>query len=166
LLIGYWKVSRTRISEIKEICDEYYIFLIEDAAESVGSFYKNKHTGTFGDLGSDRYNRDATFDYWTSTNTSNDFYGLNGAGGSGKTNRDALAIIKADFLRISDITLGYTVPSSKLSKLGLGNVRIYAQATNPFLFTNVRGFSPEYNSSAYDDYVPHAMYAIGLNLSF
>jgi perosamine synthetase len=40
-----------RIDEIKQICDEYHIFLIEDAAESVGSFYKNRHTGTFGHLG-------------------------------------------------------------------------------------------------------------------
>ena len=45
-----------RIDEIKKICDEYYIFLIEDAAESVGSFYKNKHTGTFGELGAMSFN--------------------------------------------------------------------------------------------------------------
>ncbi|MDA7704752.1 LegC family aminotransferase [Candidatus Pelagibacter sp.] len=40
-----------RIDEIKKILKKYYIFLIEDAAESLGSFYKNKHTGTFGELG-------------------------------------------------------------------------------------------------------------------
>ena len=40
-----------RVSEIKEICDKYKIILIEDAAESLGSFYKEKHTGTFGSLG-------------------------------------------------------------------------------------------------------------------
>ena len=40
-----------RISEIKEICDKYKIILIEDAAESLGSFYNGKHTGTFGSLG-------------------------------------------------------------------------------------------------------------------
>lgn len=40
-----------KIDEIREICDDYNIFLIEDAAESAGSFYKNKHLGTFGDLG-------------------------------------------------------------------------------------------------------------------
>ena len=45
-----------RIDEIKKICDEYYIFLIEDAAESVGSFYKNKHMGTFGELGAMSFN--------------------------------------------------------------------------------------------------------------
>jgi perosamine synthetase len=40
-----------RIDKIKDICDKYNIFLIEDSAESVGSLYKNKHTGTFGKIG-------------------------------------------------------------------------------------------------------------------
>lgn len=40
-----------RIDEIKKILEKYHIFLIEDAAESLGSFYKKKHTGTFGQLG-------------------------------------------------------------------------------------------------------------------
>jgi len=40
-----------RIVEIKEICDEYNIFLIEDAAESIGSRYEGLHTGTFGQVG-------------------------------------------------------------------------------------------------------------------
>jgi len=40
-----------KIDEIKDICDKYHIFLIEDAAESVGSIYKGKHTGTFGQVG-------------------------------------------------------------------------------------------------------------------
>jgi len=45
-----------RIDEIKKICDDYYIFLIEDAAESIGSTYKGKHTGTFGQLGAISFN--------------------------------------------------------------------------------------------------------------
>jgi len=40
-----------RIDEIKEICDKHRVFLIEDAAESVGSTYKGRHTGTFGQVG-------------------------------------------------------------------------------------------------------------------
>ena len=40
-----------RIDEIKEICDKYHLFLLEDAAESVGSKYKGRHTGTFGQVG-------------------------------------------------------------------------------------------------------------------
>jgi perosamine synthetase len=40
-----------RVDEIKAICDEYNICLIEDAAESLGSLYKGKHTGTYGEMG-------------------------------------------------------------------------------------------------------------------
>ena len=39
------------IDKIVEICSKYNIDVIEDAAESLGSFYKNKHTGTFGKFG-------------------------------------------------------------------------------------------------------------------
>lgn len=40
-----------RIDEIALICEKYNIELVEDAAESIGSFYKGKHTGTFGKIG-------------------------------------------------------------------------------------------------------------------
>jgi len=40
-----------KIDEIASICSKYNIELIEDAAESLGSFYKGKHTGTFGKIG-------------------------------------------------------------------------------------------------------------------
>jgi len=40
-----------RIDEIHKICKEWCIVLVEDSAESLGSFYDSQHTGTFGDLG-------------------------------------------------------------------------------------------------------------------
>ena len=49
-----------RIDEIKEICDEYNITLIEDAAESLGSFYKGRHTGTSGKFGTLSFNGNKT----------------------------------------------------------------------------------------------------------
>lgn len=45
-----------KIEEIKEICDEWNIVLVEDAAESLGSYYKEKHTGTFGIVGAFSFN--------------------------------------------------------------------------------------------------------------
>lgn len=39
-----------QLDEIHEICSQYNVHLIEDAAESLGSFYKNKHTGNLGKL--------------------------------------------------------------------------------------------------------------------
>jgi len=40
-----------RLEEISAICDEYGLMLIEDAAESLGSTYKGKHTGIWGRAG-------------------------------------------------------------------------------------------------------------------
>ena len=40
-----------RIDEIANICEEWCIPLVEDAAESLGSYYRGRHTGTFGRLG-------------------------------------------------------------------------------------------------------------------
>ena len=45
-----------KIEEIKEICDIWNISLVEDAAESLGSFYKDKHTGTFGKVSAFSFN--------------------------------------------------------------------------------------------------------------
>lgn len=49
-----------RIDELAIICNENNISLIEDAAESIGSFYKEKHTGTFGLLGTFSFNGNKT----------------------------------------------------------------------------------------------------------
>ena len=49
-----------RIEEIAQICEEYHIELVEDAAESIGSLYKDKHTGTFGKVGAISFNGNKT----------------------------------------------------------------------------------------------------------
>jgi perosamine synthetase len=41
----------SKIIEIKKICKKYNIHLIEDAAEAMGSKFKKKHLGTFGEIG-------------------------------------------------------------------------------------------------------------------
>ena len=49
-----------KIDKIKSICDAYGVALVEDAAESLGSTYKGKHTGTFGDVGVYSFNGNKT----------------------------------------------------------------------------------------------------------
>src|SRR6056297_2975461 len=50
LLVHLYGLS-TDIDKIMEICNKYDVTVIEDAAESLGTYYKGKHTGTFGDYG-------------------------------------------------------------------------------------------------------------------
>ena len=49
-----------RIEELAAICAEWHIELVEDAAESIGSKYKGKHTGLFGKVGALSFNGNKT----------------------------------------------------------------------------------------------------------
>ena len=49
-----------RIVEIANLCEEYHIELVDAAAESIGSLYKGKHTGTFGKVGAISFNGNKT----------------------------------------------------------------------------------------------------------
>jgi aminotransferase in exopolysaccharide biosynthesis len=66
-----------RIDAIANICDHYHIPLVEDAAESLGSTYKGRHTGTFGLFGIYSFNGNKTVTC--------------GGGGAIVTNNDDLA---------------------------------------------------------------------------
>jgi perosamine synthetase len=48
------------IDRIAQICEEWNIPLVEDAAESLGSYYKHQHTGSFGKLGVFSFNGNKT----------------------------------------------------------------------------------------------------------
>lgn len=66
-----------RIDELVEICHKWNIVVIEDAAQSIGSYYKQKHTGTFGLLGVFSFNGNKTITC--------------GGGGAIVTNRETIA---------------------------------------------------------------------------
>jgi perosamine synthetase len=67
-----------KIDEIAIICKKYNIKLIEDAAESIGSYYKDQHTGTFGDIGTFSFNGNKTI--------------TSGGGGAIVTNNKEIAV--------------------------------------------------------------------------
>lgn len=66
-----------RIAEVVAICDEYGIPVVEDAAESLGSYVEGRHTGTFGKLATLSFNGNKTI--------------TTGGGGMIVTNDEALA---------------------------------------------------------------------------
>jgi len=45
-----------RLAELRAVCDRWALVLVEDAAESLGSTYHGRHTGTFGRLGTQSFN--------------------------------------------------------------------------------------------------------------
>lgn len=49
----------------------------------------------------------------------------------------------ANFLRIRNVTLGYTLPKTTTQKIGINRLRLYATASNLYTFTSYDGFDPE-----------------------
>ncbi|KAA9041210.1 TonB-dependent receptor [Ginsengibacter hankyongi] len=117
--------------------------------------------GTMADYTNSRYEH-IVLNYWTRNNPTNDMYGV----GISQPYKNAIAYQNANFLRVSDITLGYTMPKVKLDKFSIDRMRIYIQVSNPFVFTKYKSLDPEYNSSTYIDDVPYTLYTFGLNLGF
>lgn len=79
------------------------------------------------------------------------------------------------YLRIKNISLGYTFPRSWLEKIGIENLRIYANVQNAFTFTKYKGYDPEigaYNQNVLTRGIDNArypsqrIYTFGLNLGF
>ena len=48
------------MDKMQVVCEKYHLALIEDAAESIGSFYKGKHTGNFGHIAAMSFNGNKT----------------------------------------------------------------------------------------------------------
>ncbi|AWW29095.1 SusC/RagA family TonB-linked outer membrane protein [Echinicola strongylocentroti] len=129
---------------------------------SQGAIYRNNMlSGTMGQIGAGRYNT-LNLNYWTVNNPTNDYYGP----GVPNPHGGAIFYQDASFVRISDITFGYTLPRAALDKIGFTKFRMYAQVSNPFVFYDFDGMDPEFNSSTYNDGIPTATYLFGLNVSF
>ncbi len=82
---------------------------------------------------------------------------------------------KGDFVRISDISLGYTLPVSIIKHVGMERARFYVQVQNPFLITKYPGNNPEgfvsatrsgtsYNEAS--NSIGMRNYLLGVNLTF
>jgi iron complex outermembrane receptor protein len=84
---------------------------------------------------------------------------------------------KGDFLRMGNLTLGYTFTGASLEKLKIKSARFFVNGQNLLLFTNYSGFDPEVNTdkslngvpSAGIDYLSYPRskaFALGLNVTF
>ena len=100
--------------------------------------------------------------------------GGNGKGGgaywqSGANEDRAQNFVDNSYVRVKNITLGYTFPQKWISKLHISNLRIYANVLNPFTFTSYEGFDPEWADAQVGDGtggVSSRTYQVGVNLKF
>lgn len=77
------------------------------------------------------------------------------------------------FLRLQDITLGYTLPKKISRKAGIERLRVYCSGSNLWLWTNYSGYDPEVDIQSgltpgldYERYPRSRGYLLGLNVTF
>jgi TonB-linked SusC/RagA family outer membrane protein len=119
----------------------------------------------------DPYNYEAhVMDYWTGPGTSNtepypSFGGYN-------YNISDKYIYDGSFVRIRNLTVGYTLPATVSKKIAMQQFRIYFKADNLLTLTKYTGYTPEIGGSALgigiDDgiYPVTSVYSLGINLTF
>ena len=85
------------------------------------------------------------------------------------------AVEDGSFLRLSTLTVGYTLPSALTKKMKIQNLRFYATGYNVFLLTNYSGFDPEVSTRRntaltpgvdYSAYPRSRQFVMGMNLTF
>jgi TonB-dependent starch-binding outer membrane protein SusC len=79
---------------------------------------------------------------------------------------------KGDYLRLNNVVVGYTLPTSLLERAHLASVRVFASAQNVFTATSYTGFTPELPGGPLDSGVELNTYptsrtvTLGLNVNF
>ena len=113
---------------------------------------------------SDAKNQPVDFDYWTPSNPTNAFpLAKLGVSNEAKT---ALTYVDGSFIKIKNITMGYSVPIKLLRKARMSQLRIYGTVQNPFIFCKddmLKGLDPENTSSSFPLY---KTFVFGINASF
>ena len=80
----------------------------------------------------------------------------------------------ASYLRIKNLSVGYTLPRAFTGRFGVENLRVYCNIQNLYTFTKYKGYDPEigaYNQNVllqgvdYARYPSQRMFTFGLNIS-
>ncbi len=73
---------------------------------------------------------------------------------NGSATASDIHVYSGDFLKLRDINLGYTLPTSPLQKVGISRLRFYVNANNAIIFTKYPGTDPEVSSNGNSNVAP------------
>jgi TonB-dependent starch-binding outer membrane protein SusC len=92
--------------------------------------------------------KDLLYNSWTPQNSSSEIpLNENVSNFSTNTQVNSYYIEDASYLRLKNLTVGYTLPSSLTNKYKISKFRIYIQATNLFTLSKYTGLNPEINGN-------------------
>ncbi|MFK7926289.1 MAG: SusC/RagA family TonB-linked outer membrane protein [Bacteroidia bacterium] len=107
-------------------------------------------------------------DRWTPTNPSTDVPRADGNDPNDNRRISTRFVEDGSFVRIKNLTLGYTLPSGALKKLKSDKIRFYVSTQNLFTWTNYSGYDPEvgsYNQNPLVNGVENGRYPIARSIT-
>lgn len=109
-----------------------------DVYARFGGLYNDDLTYTFTAWDNEHWNK-ADVNYWTPGNQSNDYQEV----GAQSYYTQVLARVSGTFVKVQNITLGYSLTDKMSKSLGITNARVHGSVQNPFTFTDYIGSDPE-----------------------
>ena len=103
-----------------------------------GGLYSDPFTYFFTGINNQDWNK-LNVPYWTPKNRNNKYPGI----GLECLYTQALAQVPGTFLKIQNITLGYSLNESLIKKINMKGIRVYATIQNPFTLSSYLGSDPE-----------------------
>lgn len=131
------------------------MLLVARVGQWISSDYYAKYTRSGNNNG-------AVVDYWTPENPTNEYPRPHAT--RTLSYITTLTEREASWAKVRNVTLGYTIPKSIVSKARIDNVRVYVSGRNLYTFSNLRDFDPE--GEGVIDRPLNRAYVIGLNVGF
>ena len=103
--------------------------------------------------------------YWSPENKSNEHPAPAIKGTYTELGNSDYFVKDVSFVRISNLSLGYTLPKNFISKLKMENAKVYININNPFVFTPFDGQDPQVGTNK-KSYPAVTSYQLGVNLDF
>lgn len=93
--------------------------------------------------------------------------GLNTTNAFNRDGAQCQGVTDASYVKVKYITLGYTFPKKWINKVGINSLRLYCTVTNPFVWTDYKGFDPEWaGGGAKNDGPSTVTWEFGASLKF
>ncbi len=129
----------------------------------IGGLYNDEFQYMFTAWDNEHWNK-LDVPYWTPENRNNKYPAV----AAQSYNTQVLGQVKGSFLKIKQITLGYTLPDAVAKKLRMSQARAYVSVQNPFTFSSYLGSDPEIiGENVYSQMSLYPMtFSLGLNVKF
>jgi len=81
-------------------------------------------------------------------------------------NSGTAALLKSDFIRLSQMTVAYNFQPSLVSRIGLSRARVYLQGVNLWTYTDYPGYDPEFTGAGTGQVPLTKSYTLGVQIGF